>query len=546
VAESRITTLIDRAAHLFGKRGSLNSLWGEIAENFYPERNQFTRQTYLGEEFAANLSSSYPLIVRRELGNSFSAMLRPRDQEWFGITVEREDRIDRAGKEWLEWASGVQRRAMYDRVTQFVRATKEGDNDFAAFGQCVLSRELDRSAQALLYRCWHLKDVAWCERYNGSIGEVFRRWKPTVRDLCTLFPKTVHGDVKKHLEKEPYREIDCLHVVMPAEDYADPVAGKKWRTPWVSLFIDCENKHPLQEVGSWSRIYTIPRWQTVSGAPYAYSPATIAGLPDARLIQAMTLTLLEAGEVAVRPPMVAVKEVIRSDVSLYAGGITWVDAEYDERMGAALRPAYDPAHQNLPAGIELQRDTREMLTNAFYLNKLTLPPPDREMTAYETGQRIQEYIRQALPLFEPMEMEYNGALCEDTFESLMRAGAFGRPEDIPESIRGAEIRFAFESPLHEAIERRKGQKFLEAKQLLREAAEIDSASIATLDARVALREALTGIGVPAKWMRDEEVVTQMAEEQAAAKQAEEETLRVGAGAAAAKQVGEAQQALSAA
>jgi hypothetical protein len=223
-----------------------------------------------------------------------------------------------------------------------------------------------------------------------------------------------------------------------------------------------------------------------------------------------------------------------------------VDAEYDERMGAALRPAYDPAHQNIAAGIELQRDTREMLTNAFYLNKLTLPPPDREMTAYETGQRIQEYIRQALPLFEPMESEYNGALCEDTFESLMRAGAFGRAEDIPESIRGGEIRFSFESPLHEAIERRKGQKFLEAKQLLREAAEIDSASVATLDARVALREALTGIGVPAKWLRDEEVVTQMAEEQAAAKQAEEETLRVGAGAAAAKQLGEAQQALNAA
>jgi len=66
-----------------------------------------------------------------------------------------------------------------------------------------------------------------------------------------------------------------------------------------------------------------------------------------------------------------------------------------------------------------------------FLNKLSLPPADREMTAYETGQRIQEYIRNALPLFEPMEMEYNGALCEDTFEALMRVGAFGSPQDIP-------------------------------------------------------------------------------------------------------------------
>jgi hypothetical protein len=58
------------------------------------------------------------------------------------------------------------------------------------------------------------------------------------------------------------------------------------------------------EPASWSLIYVIPRWQTVSGSQYAYSPATVAALPDARLIQAMTLTFFEAGEKATNPPMV--------------------------------------------------------------------------------------------------------------------------------------------------------------------------------------------------------------------------------------------------
>lgn len=539
----RISTLIDRSTHHFSKRSTIMSLWQEIAENFYPERAHFTREPYIGEEFAYNLNSSYPLLVRRELGNAFSAMLRPRDEEWFSITIEHDEKLDQAGRQWLEWASGIQRRAMYDRVTQFVRATKEADNDFAAFGQCVISRELDMKEQALLYRCWHLKDVCWVESYNGTISDVYRRWKPTVRTLVKLFPNTVHANVKNSLEKSPHTEIECLHVVVPSEDYDGPDPKMK-RFPWVSIYIDVQNKTALQEVGSWSRIYTIPRWQTVSGSQYAYSPATVAGLPDARLIQSITLTLLEAGEMYVRPPMIAVKNAIRSDVALFAGGITWADAEYDERLGEVLRPLTQDKG-GFPIGIEMQKDSREMLSQAFYLNKLNLPAATAQpMTAYETSQRVQEYIRTALPLFEPMETEYNAALCEDTFESLLRAGVFGSPMDIPDSIQGAQIRFRFESPLHQAIERKKGQQFIESKQLIDQAVMMDPVAGQMLDAQTALREALNGIGTPATWLRTEDDMKQIADQHAAQQQAQTMIQNVQQAGTAAAQLGEAQKSLT--
>ncbi|MTV47254.1 portal protein, partial [Streptococcus pneumoniae] len=74
------------------------------------------------------------------------------------------------------------------------------------------------------------------------------------------------------------------------------------------------------------------------GSQYAHSPAVVAALPDARLLQQITAVILEAGEKAITPPMVGVQEAIRGDVAVYAGGITWVDAEYDERLGEVLRP----------------------------------------------------------------------------------------------------------------------------------------------------------------------------------------------------------------
>src|SRR3546814_18833637 len=93
-----------------------------------------------------------------------------------------------------------------------------------------------------------------------------------------------------------------------------------------------------------------------------------------------------------------------------------------------------------------------------------------------------------------MESDYNGQICEVTFDRLLRNGAFGSPMDMPRSLRGAETQFRFESPLHDALESEKGQKFLETKQLLAEAAPLDPLSVRMVDARKALRSEERSVG----------------------------------------------------
>ncbi len=502
--------LIAQGDALFNKRGSLESLWQEQAENFYPERADFTTIRTLGQDFAADLNSSYPIIVRRELGDSLSSISRRKDTEWMKMGIKHDDGLDNAGREWLEWATGVQRDAMYDPIAKFERATKEGDHDYATFGQTVISQEINWKNTALLYRSWHLRDVVWCEDENGGVSDRHHNVKPTARWLCAQFGDKVHQKVKDCLgpRKNPNQEINCRRIIMPAHSYDDVSNGRK--LPWVSIYIDMDNQHIIDERPSWTPIYIIPRWQTVSGSQYAYSPASIAGLPDARLIQAMTLTLLEAGEMSVRPPMTAVGEVIQGGVQLFAGGVTMIDAAYDERMGRPLQPVME-GRGDLPFGVDILERKEAMLARAFSLNKLKSLPP-KEMTAYEANVWTKEWIREALPLFSPLESEYNAPLCEQTFEDLLRANAFGPWRDIPQSIRGRDVEWKFESPLSEAIERQKGEKFMEAKQLIAEAVALDPASAAIIDARIALRDSLSGIGVPAKWMRSEREVEAHAEQ----------------------------------
>ena len=85
--------------------------------------------------------------------------------------------------------------------------------------------------------------------------------------------------------KEPYREIKCRHIVLPADDYDLENNKNKDRFPFVSLYVDVENAIVLEEVPRKRLGYVIPRWVTISGSQYAYSPATVIAIPDARMLQ---------------------------------------------------------------------------------------------------------------------------------------------------------------------------------------------------------------------------------------------------------------------
>lgn len=519
--------LRDVAEDLFKKKAPLNSLHQELADNFYPERADFTVSRSLGTDFAANIMSSFPVVCRRKLGNQFGTMLRPTAKPWFH-TVRRHVEVEAEkveNKTWLQWFEQTQRRAMYDQHSQFTRAAKEADHDFACFGQYAKSIEFDPGDEArhfpsLLYRCWHLRDMAWQEDRRGNIGFVVRKWKPTAQTLLAQFGSKAHDKVHQLAGKTPFEEVEVMHMVVPAEMYDGNAQGR----PRMSIYYDTQNDHIMAETPIRGRHYIIPRWQTVSGSQYSYSPAAVCALPDARLLQAMTFTLLEAGEKATSPPVLATQNAVRSDLALYAGGVTWVDEEYDERLGAALRPL-EQDFRGFNYGLEMNRDTRQMLEAAFFLNDLRMPDRTPEMTAYEVGQRVQEYIRSALPIFEPMETECNAAECEETFNLMLEHGGFGPvsawPRDLQMALQGEGLGFTFESPLHDAIEQVKGQQFQEAGALIGSAIALDPSCAFLPKTETMLRDALLGIGAPAAWLNtDAYVKEQRANQQAMQVQAQ--------------------------
>jgi hypothetical protein len=502
--DTRSRELVRIGNKLFGDKREVDSLWQEIAYNFYPERADFTDERSWGDEFSDHLFSSIPSLARRELGNLMSANLRPQSQRWFSVHVGDIDLNDAdQERRFLEHVTEIQWRAMYEPRANLIRATKETDHDYVAFGNGVIYVTLNTDGNGLLYRNYHLRDCAWSDNEEGKVDSMYRKWNPTARQLEKTFPDTISQEVKKASTKDPEKVFKCMHIVVPSRIYKN---DKKF--PYTSLYIEVDTEKILEEVGLNLFPYVVPRWMTVSGSPYGRSMATSIALPDGRTMQVIVRTLREAGEKYVDPPMIAIADAIRGDIPLYPGGITVADIDYDERLGEVLRPVSQD-RGGFPIGMEVAGALREDIKHAFFLDKIQLPQTNHEMTAFEVRRRVEEHIRAVSPLFEPIESEYNAPLCELTFQMLMENKVF--PVDqMPDSLSGRNVRFTFQSPLAALAEQGEAATFVDVVQrILLPVAQVDPAQVENVDMTKALREAMRSAGWKADWFKPIEEVEAM-------------------------------------
>ena len=512
VGDATAKDLIAIGDSLFSKKTPILSLWQTITEQFYPENADYTYRRSMGMEFASHLMTGIPAMANRDLANAISATLRPPGQVWFHPRTNSERlNKDITSLRWLDYAGNTMRRVFYAPKSGFDRSTKEADRGFASIGNACIRLRPNKDFTGLSYRSRHMRDVAYAENADGFIDTIHVKDSMAARDLVRLFPKTVSERVKKLAEQDGgMTPVMLRHIVMPGDEYDDKIAkteaGKNgikrvgYALPHCSIIIDTDHNTTLEEVGQHQFGYVVPRWVTVPGFVYGYSPPAVINISDARMLQQITLTLLEAGQKAVDPPMQAVgSDVIQGGVNLFAGGISWIDPEYDERTGPALKPLYG-SNPNLGWGVDREKRIAEIIANGHFLNQIKFPDTSHVRTAYETQKMWQEFIRTAMPLFDPIMSEYSAPLCDESFTMLLRLNAFGPIKDIPKAIRGQEIIYEFESPLVQAQNTANAQAFTSVGQLASLGVQMDPAVIHDIDVDAAFRDALIGTGAPATWI----------------------------------------------
>lgn len=542
--------LMEIDARLFAAKGSLDHLYQEIAEFLFPERADFTTDIVYGQEFASHLTDAAPVLMRRELGDQIGSMVRPDGRQWFKAAATNKNvGRDRNAASFLEFMTDVNSAILNSRDSGFRRAAQQVEHDFATFGMGWLQVSYNRNRDNLLFRNHHPKHMAGQEGPDGQVNHVHRKCDMTAAAMAHLFgeeklPQSARNALR---DKDIKTTFKVRHIFIPLELY-EPYRKFPKGAKWADVYVT-EDGTILQELPAFTFDYVVPRWWLLSGKFYAVSTAASIGLTESRMLQRMKMTIIEAGEKQVDPPLVATQDAVMSPIDLGANGVTFIDRDYDEAMGAALRVL--DLGKNVGLGVDLINDQRNQLGDAFFLSKLQpIAQADKNMTAYEAAQRVQEWIRNAMPLFGPIEHEWTGAVLDLTTEKVMRAGGYGRvdrngiPEDMPDILLGQNIQYEFNNALKEARNRQVLNAFQESAGVLEMGVRLDPSLAGEVDARTMFRDAFAAVpGGLSDWLVDEEQAA-LARQQAQQAMAEQQQMeQVGQGATVAAQVGDAGQSI---
>lgn len=454
----RVAVILSQYDVLKNQRSRLNSLWEEIAEVLSPDRVGFSGGRR-GDVAPSKIFDTAPLVAKRGLVNALGGMLRPKSSsagKWFSIVPEDEELMDsREVKVWVNRAEERMWRSMYNPRARFIEATGECDDDIVTFGTAVGFCGLRNDGNGLLFRSFNLASTYLEVDAENRVTGVYVREHLTPRQAANKWGADNLGRLTKEKLERTTRgnatddeKCEFVWLVTPRHD-RDPRIKNSKNMPFCSVVVDVASEHIVLEEGYEEMPFFTPRWDTRSGEVYGRGPGVMA-LPDVLTLNSMGKTMLRALHRAVDPTWLLPSDSMVDTSKLIPGGVSYYDAKAIRNLGLANPFVQMGSTAQVPWGLNAQQSSREQVFALFYRNVLNLPVDAPQMTATEVIQRREEFVREIGAVFGRLETDYSGPMVERAFNIMLRKGAFGPIEDIPDALQGASVTFRFASPVERA------------------------------------------------------------------------------------------------
>lgn len=447
-------------------RQNWDSLFERCAEQFLPNRTGFNTQRSDGEDRQDHLNSSVPLLARRGLSAAVSTMLRPPGRMWAQGRVKFEElNADPDVRMWLDRVTTILFAYLYDPRAKMEPQCAMADDDLVTFGNACIRVGFDPVGKHLKFRTRSMANTYFVPDASGNINGVVSFENPTLREIRDKFgDKALTSKMKQEMASASpnlEKRFELVHIVIPVADAA--AFGMKFKQPFSSLWMSVSCNESLESKGFDFFPYICPRWDMATEEVYGRSPAMVA-LRDAQLLQAMTETLIDAGEKALNPPLWGYADMLNGQVDLSAGGFTPVENQF---IGGNMAPITPLQLGTMPREIfEFMQATEERIGQAFYRDILELPSArDKDLTATEINARLDQYMRQAAPVFSRIEHSYNAPLIKTVYAILDEMRMLPpKPEIVVEAeafTQEEAIEFDYESPIKQARDKAEAMRIFE-------------------------------------------------------------------------------------
>lgn len=365
---------------------------------------------------------------------------------WFGYSL-LDDRLMRkdSNKRKLEAATNQVLSIFGDTKTRFYTSIHEGYYELTGLGTGVLFKRGKGSKSK--FKCVPLADVFFEEDDCGEIDTVYRPVYMTAKQVVDQFgyeklSPRVQELIDVKMNQGPSHKLEIIHCVRPNKRY-DKNSLAKTKKKFESIYVMAEGEHVLETSGYDRFPYYVCRWETIPGREVLGRSPGMRALKDAKVLNQMSKTNLEAGEVMVRPAMQAPLHAFignKLNLSSLAQNFYNVKVGMKDPTAKALVSV-----GNIPIGLEMENQRRRAIQESFFIDLLEEDKKQR-MTQLETAQREQARLGRMAPQMSRIQGDWLAKIAKDLFEEVIEEELV----EVTEDIANAKLDIVFNSPLTRA------------------------------------------------------------------------------------------------
>ena len=495
--------LKNNLARLMDKRSTWESHWQECADFMQPRKAEINKERQRGDKRNIQIFDATAIHASELLAASLHGMLTSSANRWFQLRYKENllNESDEA-KEWLE--DSIDKMYLAFARSNFQQEVFEVYHDLICFGTACLMVEEDED-DIIRFSSRHIKEFYVQENKKGLVDTIYRRFKMPVQAAIDKFGfENFSRSTQNLFKKEPFEEIELVHVVRPRNIYNERKEDKK-NMPFQSIYFEYGEGHIINIGGFKELPYVVPRYLKASTEIYGRSPAMNA-LPDVKVLNKMVETALKAAAKQVDPPLLVPDDSMLSPIRMSAGSLNYY------RSGS--RDRIEPLNIGQATSVTLNQENqrREAIAKIFHIDQLMIAQ-NRSMTATEVLQRNEEKMRILGPVLGRLQSELLQQMILRVFNIMLRNKLF---LSAPEILANQEIDIEYVSPMALAQKGQELQSLMRGLELFGQIGQIAPVQD-YIDEEGLIKQIIRITGLPARMIKSDKEV-QMIREQRAAQQ----------------------------
>ncbi len=503
--------LKNNLARLMDKRSTWESHWQECADFMQPRKAEINKERQRGDKRNIQIFDATAIHASELLAASLHGMLTSSANRWFSLRYKENllNESDEA-KEWLEDA--IDKMYLAFGRSNFQQEVFEVYHDLICFGTACLMIEEDEN-DIVRFSSRHIKEFYVQENKKGLVDTIYRRFKMPVQAAIDKFGFDNFSRSTQNLfKKEPFEEIELVHVVRPRNIYNERKEDKK-NMPFQSIYFEFGEGHIINIGGFKEMPYVVPRYLKASTEIYGRSPAMNA-LPDVKVLNKMVETALKAAAKQVDPPLLVPDDSMLSPIRMSAGSLNYY------RSGS--RDRIEPLNIGQQTSVTLNQENqrREAIAKMFHIDQLMVTA-NRTMTATEVLQRNEEKMRILGPVMGRLQSELLQPMILRVFNIMLRNKLL---QPAPEILNNQEIDIEYVSPMALAQKGQELQSLMRGLELFAQIGQIAPVQD-YIDENGLIKQIIRITGLPARMIKSDKQVAALREQKAAAQQQQMEMMQ---------------------